>query len=105
MIEPENSLTLDTDALTRAANALSGAISGRRHDCDEHNDGDGCCRVCWEIAAEIIRAAEGLHMCPRCNGMGNVDGGGAASCCPECGGDGLEPLSTALRQNRQEAAR
>jgi hypothetical protein len=94
MVEPESSLTLDMDARARAMEALSDAIEQghQPHFCVEWDEGDGC-SICWQIAADVIRAAEGLRCCLRCNGAGIVDGGGAASCCPECGGNGLEPLT------------
>jgi hypothetical protein len=94
MAEPECSLTLDMDARGRAMEALSDAIGQghRNHFCAHWDEGDGC-SICWQIAADVIRAAEGLQCCSRCRGDGIVDGGGAASCCPECGGNGLEPLT------------
>jgi hypothetical protein len=92
--ETSESLTLDMDARTRAADAFGMAIEYgyRNHYCAEWNEGDGC-TICWEHAADVIRAAEGLRCCSRCKGGGEVDGGGASACCPECGGNGLEPLN------------
>lgn len=93
MTEPENSLTLDMDARARAAAALSEATEQgyAQHYCDGWDEGDGC-TICWDAAAAVVRAAEGLRECQRCNGTGDV-GGGAAVCCNECGGNGLEPCS------------
>ena len=93
-IEPEESLTLDDAAMTRAAEALGLAIEHghSNHYCAEWSGQEGVtdgCEICWDIAADIVRAAEGLRKCPRCNGMGKVEPG---DCCPSCGGDGLEPL-------------
>ena len=86
--EPENSLTLDMDARARAAKTLSERFDA--HYCAEWDEGDGC-RICWNLAADVIRAAEGLRECERCGGQGVVDGGwGTVSCCPECGGNGLD---------------
>ena len=92
MTGPEDSLTLDVAARERATEALGNAIEHgyRNHWCAEWME-DGVCTVCWEIAADVVRAAEGLRMCSRCKGQGVVDGGyGTVSCCPECGGNGLE---------------
>jgi hypothetical protein len=94
MTEPENSLTLDVEARTRAAEALRKELDDgyRRHYCAEWDEGDGC-TICWEVAAIMLRAAEGLQECGRCRGQGVVDGGnGTVACCPECGGDGLEKI-------------
>lgn len=94
-IDPDESLTLDMDACTRAQEALSAAIDGgdRNHFCVEWTDDpeDGC-EICWRTAIDVLRAAEGLRLCPTCNGIGHV-GGGAVSCCDDCGGNGLQPLS------------
>lgn len=91
-IEPSESLTLDTDARDRATAALQEAFEygHRSHWCAEWDDGDGC-ELCWENAAAVIRAAEGLRKCKRCNGRGTV--GPEGDCCPECGGNGLEQLN------------
>lgn len=90
-IETHDSLTLDVDARERATEALSAAIDGgwRNHFCAEWMVDDGC-EICWDIAAQVVRAAEGLRLCTRCNGGGTV--GPEGDCCPECGGDGLEPI-------------
>jgi hypothetical protein len=90
MTETAESLTLDDGAMTRAADALGQAFKRgyRPHWCDEWDDGDGC-ELCWAAAADVIRAAEGLSKCSDCNGGGVVAPGDS---CPECGGDGLEPL-------------
>ncbi len=99
--EAEESLTLDTAARARAAFALSEAIGAgfSPHWCDEWDEGDGC-TICWDVAAAVIRAAEGLQKCRRCNGTGDV-GAGAAVCCDECGGNGLEPLAAATDNNQE----
>lgn len=91
--EPDQSLTLDVDALTRGADALSHAIEHGHpgHYCAEWIE-DGQCAICWEIAAEVLRAAEGLRKCGNCNGGAIVAPGG---CCPSCGGNGLESLPDA----------
>lgn len=94
MVDRENSLTLDNDALDRALSVLTDAMAdgARGHLCEDYDEGDGC-RICWEIAGDVIRAAEGFGRCHRCNGYGDVYAGEGMSCCPECGGDGLEPLA------------
>lgn len=101
MIETEESLTLDYAAHARAQEALSDALERgfRPHWCDEYDEGDGC-TICWDIAAAVIRAAEGLRLCQRCKGTGDV-GGGAAVCCDQCGGNGLEPLVVAAQGTDQ----
>ncbi len=88
--ETDESLTLDTAALTRAAEALGAAIDGgyRSHFCAEWDEGDGC-TICWATAADVLRAAEGLKCCSRCNGGGMVAPG---DCCDLCGGHGLEEI-------------
>ncbi len=88
-VDPSESLALDMEALTRAAEALGEATERghRNHYCAEWDDGDGC-TICWQHAADVILAAENLHRCTRCNGMATIAGG---DCCPECGGTGLEP--------------
>lgn len=90
--DTSESLTLDSEALERAANMLGTQLDGgdRRHFCAEWQEDDGC-TICWAIAAEVLRAAEGLRKCSRCNGMGMV--GSEGDCCPQCGGDGLELIS------------
>lgn len=89
LTDTSESLTLDVEARTRAADALGAAIDGgyRNHFCAEWQE-DGTCTICWDIAADVIRAAEGLRKCSRCNGGGMV--GPEGDCCPMCGGDGLE---------------
>lgn len=88
--DKSESLTLDTEALSRAALALSGpASNGRNHHCEGYDTGDGC-TICWALAADVIRAAEGLRVCSRCNGGALVAPG---ACCPQCGGDGLEAIA------------
>jgi hypothetical protein len=87
VIETNESLTLDDAALSRATEALSAANSDK-HFCSEWQE-DGVCRICWNVAAEVIRAAEGLRCCSRCNGGAMVAPG---DCCPQCGGNGLEPI-------------
>lgn len=89
--EPGESLTLNIAARTRAMNALIDARVGRGHFCSEWMVDDAC-EICWADAAAVIRAAEGFRECQRCRGTGDV-GAGAAVCCDECGGDGLEPIS------------
>jgi hypothetical protein len=99
-IETENSLTLDTDACTRAQEALSRELDGgwNGHFCTEWTDGDDGCEVCWRMALAVLRAAEGLRLCKRCNGLGDVGSEAGAVCCDECGGNGLEPLEGWSRQ-------
>lgn len=89
--EPSESLTLDVPARQRATEALQQALDYgyRTHYCAEWDE-DGACTICWDIAARVVRAAEGLRECARCSGGGMVAPG---ACCPECGGDGLEPLA------------
>jgi hypothetical protein len=89
-IEPDESLTLDVAARERATAALREAFQDgyRTHDCAEWIV-DGTCEICWDVAACVVRAAEGLRNCSRCNGMGTV--GPEGDCCPACGGNGLEP--------------
>lgn len=86
MIEADESLTLDTAAMVRAAAALGTALDGRSHFCAEWDEGDGC-TICWRTAADVVRAAEGLKCCSRCGGGGMVAPG---DCCDLCGGHGLE---------------
>jgi hypothetical protein len=95
LTDTSESLTLDDEARTRAAEALGEALEYgyRGHYCAEHGrDGtvDGGCEICWEVAAIVIRAAEDLRNCSRCSGGGMVAPG---DCCPECGGDGLEVMA------------
>lgn len=94
MIDTSESLTLRYEAGTRAAHALAEALKDGcgRHSCAEWQE-DGVCRVCWDIAAEVIRAAEGLRLCSRCRGGGRVPPG---DCCPECGGNGLEEIPNSV---------
>jgi hypothetical protein len=89
--ETSESLTLDVAARERATKALREAFEHghRTHYCAEWDEGDGC-TICWSVAAGVIRAAEGLRECRRCNGGGMVAPG---DCCPECGGDGLEIIT------------
>lgn len=90
-VEPEESLTLDVDARTRAAAVLRNVLEDpdtRRHRCKEWEE-DGECRICWEITRDVLLAAENLRSCSTCNGGGLVAPG---SCCPECGGLGLEMI-------------
>lgn len=82
--EPDASLTLDSDAIPRAAEALMN-LNRRHHVCVFWME-DDICTVCWAHAGDVIRAAEGLRLCGRCNGGGMIAPG---DCCPECGGHGL----------------
>jgi len=86
-VEPEESLTLDPDAIERAHDALRSAHEDgyRSHWCAEWLE-DGVCTICWANAVDILLAAEGLRACPTCNGGGLV---APASCCPDCGGNGV----------------
>ncbi len=86
-VDPSESLTLDPAARERATRALSTELRAHTHHCDKYEE-DGVCTVCWALAADVVRAAEGLQLCGRCNGGGMVAPG---ACCPICGGDGLEP--------------
>lgn len=91
MDDTAESLTLNDAARERATEALSEAL-GRgytRHFCAEWQE-DGACRICWDIAAEVIRATEGLQFCSSCRGGGLA---APAACCAECGGNGLEALA------------
>lgn len=90
-VDTGESLTLDSAALTRAAEALGAATERgyRGHFCAEWDEGDGC-TICWSTAAAVLRAAEGLKECPRCGGGGMVAPG---DCCPDCGGNGLAALT------------
>lgn len=85
------SLTLDTEAVERARQALQDAFEFgyRSHYCAEWTEDDGC-TICWSIAGDILRAAEGLQCCSLCNGTGRPGPEGDA--CSECGGNGLEIL-------------
>jgi hypothetical protein len=89
--EPWESLTLDIEAHARAAAALSDAFEQghQTHWCAEWEEGDGC-TICWDIAADILRAAEGLRKCSRCRGGGMVAPGAE---CPECAGTGVEAVA------------
>lgn len=89
-IDPSESLTLDDEARTRAADALTMPGNGRNHTCGDYDDGDGC-EICWALAGDIIRAAEGLRLCLCCNGMGMI--GPEGDWCPTCGGNGLEVVA------------
>lgn len=98
--ETGESLTLDMEARERAMRALQTALDGgwETHDCDVWDeDNDGGCSICWNIAADVIRAAEGFKCCERCKGTGQPGPEGDA--CPECGGDGLEPIALDEKQD------
>ena len=87
-VETENSLVLDQEAIDRAHKALRDAHEEgyRSHWCAEWLE-DGVCTICWANAIDVILAAEGLRFCSTCKGGGMVP---PASCCPDCGGNGLE---------------
>lgn len=84
----EDSLTLDLLARMRATEALSSGY--KNHLCFEWNE-DGICAICWDIAAAVVRAAEGLQVCPEYGENGSVATG---DYCPDCGGDGLRALGS-----------
>jgi hypothetical protein len=101
VIGPEESLTLDVAAQERAANALSVALAEGPHFCAEWDEGDGC-TICWGIANDVVRAAEGFKKCSCCNGYGMA--GPEGDCCPDCGGTGLWPIEdTNNKQGQQHA--
>lgn len=99
MIDSSESLTLDTDARERATKALQEAFEYgyRSHYCAEWTE-DGTCTLCWQFAADVIRAAEGFECCKRCRGTGQPGPEGDA--CDVCAGDGLWPINAASPRQR-----
>jgi hypothetical protein len=68
----------------------------RDHRCKDFEEDADDCSVCWDVAGEMIRSYEGLHLCERCHGGGlepaGVDG---VNVCSECGGRGeIDPEDT-----------
>jgi DnaJ-class molecular chaperone len=89
----DESLTLDVGARERATAALQDALEHghRTHYCAEWTE-DGTCTICWQVAADVIRAAEGLRLCATCRGTGQPGPEGDA--CSDCSGNGLDTLES-----------